>query len=520
MTVVATERGERTAPTHMIIVAALATLLLLLLPTWMTFPDTWDAERTHGYAVAAFCIWQVWTVRKELVPHRDALAPGIGATALVGLLWMVATIVGVRFVYQGAAVALLLAWASAVFGRAGFRLLWPIAAIFTLALPVWEVLLGPLQAMTVAVNQMLIHATGIPAQLDRNLIHFPTGTIEIAQSCAGLSFFMSALSISIVYARLFQQHWKARAVAVGTALALALVSNWIRVFGLVVIGYRSQMRSPLMKEHAFYGWVIFALVMVAFFFLTTKVEAWERHLFSREPHAPAGSPQDIVPLADHVGGRGPLMSATLAAALPLLLFVVQTRRTVHMSLPQPTPGIVVPATWRAEPVPRQEVERADNDTTGTFWVPSMSGERYREMQRLIPDAAAGLPTVQIDRFGYQGSEQGHKLIGDGNQLAPGNRLVQESVVGPLDAGLRMVRQAIVRDHGRARLVWYWYRVADVDTPQATRAKLLELVAFVQRRTPSEMIAVSAPCAPTTCQSAIEAVHLVVAGRPLPPSPSK
>ncbi len=519
MTVVAAEWRAMGARMRVITTAAFGALLLLLIPTWVTFPATWDAERTHGYAVASFCIWQVWTIRSELVPQRDAYWLGLAASLLTGGLWLIAAVVGIRFVYQGAAVALLLAWATTVFGRAGFRHLWPLAAIFVLALPVWEVLVGVLQAMTVSVNQVLVQATRIPAQLDRNLIHLPNGTIEIAQSCAGLAFVMSALSISVIYARLFQQHWKARAVAVVTALALAIVANWIRVFGLVVIGYRSQMRSPLMSEHALYGWVIFALAMVVFFFLSTKIEAWERVLLESEPQAPAEPPQGAALLANHLEGRGVLL-ATLVAALPLMLFVIQNNRNFNMALPQPTPGVFVPATWRAEKVPLPEVEMATRDTTGTFWVPSLSGEQFREMQRLTPGESSALPTVQVDRFGYVGSEQGHKLVGYDNQVAPSVKIIQQGIVGPLNSDLRMVQQGIVRDRGRARLVWYWFRVADVETPQPTRAKLLELVAFVQRRTPSEMIAVSAPCAPTTCQSAIEAVHLVVAGRPLPPSPSK
>src|SRR5690606_37908570 len=51
-------------------------------------------------------------------------------------------------------------------------------------------------------------------------------------------------------------------IAIGTAVLLALLTNWLRIFLLVVIGYQTEMKSSLMEDHEFFGWVLFALVML------------------------------------------------------------------------------------------------------------------------------------------------------------------------------------------------------------------------------------------------------------------
>jgi hypothetical protein len=145
----------------------------------------------------------------------------------------------------------------------------------------------------------------------------------------------------------------------------------------------------------------------------------------------------------------------------------------------------------------------------------MRGEQEQRRYLFASPGDSALPTVQLIRFGYLGTAQGRELVGSGNEITAPAKLISERIVGPLDEQLRTVRQAVVRDRTGARLVWYWYRVANVETTSATRAKLLELVSFLKRSSPSEMIAVSAPCGTTDCQTALQALHLIVTGRPVP-----
>lgn len=57
-----------------------------------------------------------------------------------------------------------------------------------------------------------------------------------------------------------------------------------------------------------------------------------------------------------------------------------------------------------------------------------------------------------------------------------------------------------------RVVWYWYRVAGFDTPLASKAKLLEILAFFRRYAASELVTLSAECAPEDCLEAAQALR--------------
>ncbi len=500
----------------------LALLVLLLWPTWVTLPATWLADRSHGFAVAAYCVWRLWTFRGRLVPSGDRLVLGLVLSAAVGGVWLASIVIGVEVGHQLMAIAILLAWSLAVYGSNGMRELWPLAAIAALAIPVWEAIVGTLQAMTVAVNHALILATGIPAELDGRFIRFPFGTIEVAQSCAGLAFFMSGLSISTIYAFHYLRHPRARTAAIGLAVGLSLVSNWIRVFGLVAIGYRSRMQSSLMEDHEFYGWVIFACFIAVYFLFTGPIERWEQRLMrSAESTLGVLTDERRMYLDARAPTIRPILAATATAALPLLLYSASSLRPVSLTLSTFVPGLAPPADWELKLEAVRDTNAKVSSTSidsgaarlAPPWSPIMMGPQHRQVGTIRPTDIT-LPLLRVDRFGYEGNTRGSELIGQGNAIATGEALLSDELVGPLDQQLRTVRQAIVRDGTGARLVWYWYRVAGVETPSPARAKLLELVAFVHRTSPSELVAVSAPCDGGNCQRALDAVHTAVLGRAL------
>lgn len=478
-------------------------LLLLLLPSWLSFIPTWAEERAHGFLVTAYCGWLLWSKRATLrlagAVQWQTVAIGVASA----LLWAVAIVIGSRVIHQGAAALVLVAWGLSVFDAAAQRVIVVAGALFLLALPLWEVLLPFLQGVTIVVNHLLIGLFGIPADLQDNLIKFPFGTIEVAQSCAGLAFFSTAVTIGAIYAHHFLQHWRARTAAVVLAMALAMVSNWVRVFGLVYIGYSSKMQSPLMVDHNTYGWIIFAVVMVVYFWLTGRIERWDRRLIANMPVAHVETASAHVATA--ASGQSTIL-VTALVAFPLCAYFVLNLRGYPTNLSEPVAGVQrTVAQWSTSPVPEG----------ATRWKPAYRGEALRAAELRVPADTAKYRVVQIDRFGYEGAREGRELVGYGNNIADGKYVLQQGTVGPLDASLRTVNQAIVRDSTGAHLAWYWYNVANVQTASPTKAKLLELISFIGRRTPSEVIVLSAPCDAKDCNRAVASVHLIATGREKP-----
>lgn len=488
--------------------SALALVLLAYSVSWRRFPLVWMDNRSYGFLAAGFCLWMLWQERDRLTYERGEV--NVGLTLLLAglsLAWFAAIVVNVQLAHMAALPVLLLAWTGVVLGPTALQRTRPIALIFLLAVPVWELLGGPLQWMTALVNGRLVRMASLSAVVDGNQIRFPFGTIEVAESCSGLSYFMTALTISTVYGHTSLRHPRARAVAIAVAVSLAIVGNWLRVFGLVLVGSNTRMQSPLMNEHATYGWVIFCITLAGFFAATRRIERFDAGL-GPEPrlaHVHADAPADAtaLELAAHTP-RARLVVATAVALLgPILYFSLQALPFAPASEGRAA-GIYGDASWTPSAPPA--------DTGGApLWVPAYRGASKRQSIWF----ARGTERVQVDRFIYAAQSQDAELVSSLNRIASVPNTLDERTVGPLDSDLRIVSESTIRTPDGIRLVWYWYRVAGIETSNPAKAKLLEFVAFVRRGPPSELIAASTPCGPRDCRDASATLFALVTGRSLP-----
>jgi len=52
---------------------------------------------------------------------------------------------------------------------------------------------------------------------------------------------------------------------------IALVANWLRVAGIVWIGYLTEMQSEMIQDHYMYGWFVFAIFLIPIFWFDQKL---------------------------------------------------------------------------------------------------------------------------------------------------------------------------------------------------------------------------------------------------------
>ncbi len=483
---------------------ALALVLLAYSSSWWRFPLVWMDNRSYGFLAAGFCVWMLWQERDRLVYERGAVNVGL-ALLLAGLSlgWFVAMVVNVQLAHLAALPMVLLVWTGAVLGPTALQRTRPIALIFLLAVPVWELLNGPLQWMTAFVNGLLVRMASLSAVVDGNQIRFPFGTLEVAESCSGLSYFMTALTISTVYGHTTLRHPRARVVAIAVAVSLAIVGNWLRVFGLVLIGSNTRMQSPLMNEHATYGWVIFCITLAGFFAATRRIERFDDGLGPEQPITVAHADATGLELAAHTP-RTRLGVATAVALLGPILYVSLQALPFAPASDGRAAGIHGDASWTPS-VPAAA-------TDGTLqWAPAYRGASTRQSLWF----ARGAERVQVDRFIYAAQSQDAELVSSQNRIASGPNTLAERTVGPLDSNLRIVSESTIRTPDGVRLVWYWYRVAGIETSDPAKAKLLEFVAFVRRGPPSELVAASTSCGPSDCRDASATLFEFVTGRAMP-----
>jgi EpsI family protein len=495
----------------------LAPLLLAFWPTLSSFPDAWLNRGGSGFVVAAFTCYLLWRERAALLQPERGFGLAALAIGALSLVWLAAVVLNVRVLHQAAVPIMLLLWVLAALGAGPFLKALPITGVFFLAVPLWGVLTRPLQSMTVVVNGLLLSVGGIDAVIEGDHIQIPSGIFWVASGCAGLNYFETGLLVSVMYSLLFLRAWRARAVAVAVALFLSLISNWLRVFGLIVIGHVTKMQSPLIADHGTYGWLIFAGTMAVFFLLARRIERYDAGLMSGSPRESSRTVR---------AGTTPtwttLMIPTLAAAIGPLFFLALGGRDTS-GVPAPTlPSVAPDSSWTriadtklvAGPLP------ASRDTGETaapaFWVPGFRGASGYRSERWVRDGSV----VEALRVFYRDQAQGRELVSDVNVIAPADERIAQQLLGPIDESGRRVSVTAVRTDAGARLVWHWYRVAGVDTHSAFEAKLLELVAFVQSAAPpAELVAISTPCGAQDCNQAMRTLHRFVLGRELLAPPS-
>ena len=121
----------------------------------------------------------------------------------------------------------------------------------------------------------------IPALIDGYRIVLPSGTLVVADGCAGLNYLLVSLVIGSYFAYISYSRWRYRLLVCLLAVLTALIGNWVRVFALVLIGYYSEMESSLVYNHGFFGWVVFAVFIILYFFLVVR--------FLKEPNTGVSS---------------------------------------------------------------------------------------------------------------------------------------------------------------------------------------------------------------------------------------
>lgn len=466
-------------------------------PTLASFPSTWNASyREHGFFVGALVCWLIWRDGGRML---RASRGGVGylVPALVALsgVWLVAAITSVGVVQQLALTVIGTGLALAVFGWAARRRILAIGLTFLLALPVWEFLVPVLQRATTIASGAITKLAGIEAVVGEDYIQISTGTFLVEGGCAGVNYLLGGLVLGAFYAHLFVDRWQTQLKIVALTGVVSIVGNWIRVAVLVFLGEATAMESPYIYDHLWQGWAIFTALMVPAFLVATRIEARDRRRHGSDTpdvDAPATVVDPRLP-------RRASRAALAAASGPILFLLIGAIPTDTTSgAGAESLGLVDP--WRVV-----------DSGTAVAWRPDYAGVD-REMAYTLSD---GIDSIAVLRQGYLDQRQGDELIQSLNVIAPDSMMVDDRVTGPLGASGRLVREALIRTDARPRVVWYWYRVAGVDTPFASKAKLLEVLAFFRRAGVAELLTLSVPCAPDDCLEAGNVLRRAVGARLLP-----
>ncbi|MEM6584063.1 MAG: exosortase, partial [Pseudomonadota bacterium] len=152
------------------------------------------------------------------------------------------------------------------------RFVLAIGGFFWFVTPVWGPINEFLQWSSIWMVTLLMNQTGIPTFVYQEYVEIPAGTFQIADGCSGLRYVIAALALVVFYGVLHFERVRSLAILAAFALFGAMITNWLRIVALILIGYFSDMQAPIIKDHNMFGWFLFAPLMFITFYFADRLE--------------------------------------------------------------------------------------------------------------------------------------------------------------------------------------------------------------------------------------------------------
>jgi len=346
------------------------------------------------------------------------------------------------------------------------------------AMPVWDYL-GPLAHLgTIHAVRFMLRVVGIPAYFSGDTVHIPSGVFAIEGGCNGLHFIIVALAVAALSGELRGDSWRLRVRWLMVALLLAVLTNWIRVFTIIVLGHVTYMQHYIVRvSHYWFGWGLFLLAVFALFL-------YQRRFPERAPATNPGVPGE--PAALRLA-PAPAVMALAIAAVPAVLNPVIEARTAGEVPRLARPLRVESAGWRYAPVGEHA------------WQPVQVGADFEQRWRFASDTQE----VELYVAWYRDQKARKKLGGYANRPRGEAELLEEQPVR--ESGYEYSAQRVTAD-GDEALLWIEYRVGDRAFASPTWAQLWYSwrTLATLRSLPSSVHVLRSPCRPD-CAAASSAL---------------
>ena len=481
-------------PKHFTIAALLLSIgfLALYFETFASILEVWSTKNDyhHGYLIFVTIIYLLISDRHNI--YSFANKPNyffLLLTLLLSLSWSIFSYLGIEILCQLLLPAIILSTCGALFGGQLFlRLLLPFSLIY-LSIPVWDYLREPLQYLTTTVAGNTLNYFGIPAFISGYYVEIPNGNFEVAGGCAGIRYLTAGLTVAIVYSHWFCSQLKDRVLIITLGILLSLISNWLRVFIIIVIGYQTDMKSPLIEDHNNFGWILFAGILLLFFLLAKR-------LVPETSNNPYETPIPSKQILSKDMSAGHLITlALLAFATPIFAnyyFAQEVKVWPEVSSPNSSE-------WH-------QVSKLNSS-----WSPNYISADKKNHSRHTQKKQ------KTDLFLYSyindSQEKNSELINYNNTITDNIRwkstnkskikLFTEHL--SFNANIEIIQNKKLSDK---RVVISWFLVNNTFTDSRIKAKLLKLMPNKLRTPPPTLVAYSSACL-SDCQQEIESLRELI-----------
>lgn len=419
---------------------------------WASMVRVWTGSETfaHGFIILPCTAWMMWRRKDDWTAlPQQVWWPGVLALLGFGALWLVGRLGGVASLEQLAAVGMIPSTVLLLVGPVAVRALaFPLAFLF-FAVPIGEFLTPIMMQYTADATVAALRWTGIPVY--REGLHFtlPSGRWSVVEACSGLRYLIASLVLGVLYAYLQFRTLRYRLAFVALSLAVPIVANWIRAYGIVLLGHVSDMQLAAGADHLIYGWIFFGVVMALLFWIGSL---W------KEPPAQATIRQQTSGAAHRptTGRKTRLVAGVGVAIVAALLWRPLSAALLDATHPVDAAALLRTAIQPLAPADELSFEPNYIGATATL-----------RSARLVD----GTP-VEMHAFYYARQHETQEMIHAENWVVRAND-VRFPIVGrgtqPMPWGTAAAYRLGLSGSDQF-LVWQWYAVGKLQTASAYRAK--------------------------------------------------
>ena len=468
----------------------------IFLPTASSMVSEWKTSDTftHGFLVVPIAFWLAWRVRDRLTvdpedrPDYLMLLPAI----LSGGVWLLGDLANVLVIEQIGFVGLLISTLALVLGRRLSRLLRFPLLFLLFAAPVGAEIVPYLMEFTADITVGAIRLVGIPVYRNGLYFSLPTGDWSIVEACSGIRYLIASIMLGTLYSGLFIKGIIARSAFMILAIAIPLIANSVRAFGIVILGHSSNMRIATGADHLLYGWLFFGLIMFCLFAIGSFFPQTAKNEKQVPGDTGATNTRGVHHLPSADGSRPRAVRVTVAGCALAIGVATLFPAWAAMASRAATPDYVDGGDTSMQWLPdffssngSRLISMADG------WAPEYHGHDREDTgfftSANLPESPRGSEAesaVVARAYVYFTQEQGKELIGYRNRLVSNSkdawrigeqRTKGVSIPGTTGTHKFEVLETHLGDGYSDLVVWSWYAIGDVHTSNKLEGKIAELL---------------------------------------------
>jgi exosortase A len=450
-------------PWSVLVLFCSAIVLVSFRSTLLLMVETWYRSRTysHCFLILPLFVYLVWVRRKSIAGLNPAPNPwGLALLGGLGFIWLLGNLGEVKLVQELCMILILVTVVWTLLGSVIVRaLIFPLTFLF-FAVPFGTSLIRPLQDFTA---WFVIHAltiSNVPAVMEKHIISLPTGIWTVAEACSGMRFLLSSIVVGAVVSSLVFQSRKRRLIFLCASIAVPIIGNGLRAYGIIVLAYITNDRVAAGVDHIVYGGVFSIFLQLLLIIVGLR---WRERVEPANQTAQR-QPDDIVLLQTNDDAL-PSKAAFFLAAAASVIIVLTPLLSAYLWHRAPdmtewnNPPVTVISPWRVT---------TDRDTS---WAPGWQGTDRKFSQSYRYNSN------QVDLYCvmYSGRNSVDLVIpSDGIANAKSWVLAPDGFGSAIVDGHRIkVQRSMMESGSVTRSLWTWYWVSGEYTADPARVRFLQ-----------------------------------------------